>query len=97
MPRRSAVCGMTLSALPAWNVQIDTTAASTGSTLRDTIDCSALTICAPTRIGSIAMWGRAAWPPTPSISTVRLSVAAMTGPLRIENAPSGSPGKLCMP
>ena len=41
-----------------------------GSTLRETIDCSAVTICAPTRIGSIAVCGRAACPPTPSISDV---------------------------
>ena len=51
MPRSCAVCGMTLSVVPAWNMQIDTTAASSGSTLRDTIDWIWLTICAPTRIG----------------------------------------------
>ena len=48
VPRRCPVCGMMLSAVPAWNWVIETTADSSGSTLRDTIDCSALMIAAPT-------------------------------------------------
>src|SRR5215469_13133960 len=41
----------------------ETTAGSSGSTLRATMDCSWLIICAPTRIVSTARCGRAAWPP----------------------------------
>ena len=54
VPRSCAVCGMTLSVWPAWNMQIDTTAAFSGSTLRATIDWIWLTICAPTSTVSIA-------------------------------------------
>ena len=45
----------------------ETTAESSGSTLRDTIDCSAFTTWLPTRTGSMHSCGRAAWPPRPSI------------------------------
>ena len=38
VPRSCAVCGMTLSVEPAWNTQMEITAASNGSTLRATID-----------------------------------------------------------
>jgi hypothetical protein len=92
-----AVCGMTLSAEPARNTVIEITAACTGSTLRDTIDWIWLMICAPTRIGSTVMCGRAACPPRPSISIVSRSADAICGPGRSPNWPSGSPGKLCMP
>ncbi len=92
MPRSCAVCGMTLSVVPAWNTQIETTADSSGSTLRDTIDWIWLTICAPTRTVSTESCGRAAWPPTPSMSIVTVSAEAIVGPGRMPNRPSGSPG-----
>ena len=88
---------MTLRALPAWNSQIEITADSSGSTLRDTIDCKAVISCAPTRTESMHMCGRAAWPPSPSIWMSMASVAAMIGPGRIANEPTGIPGPLCMP
>src|SRR5215475_3808469 len=97
VPPSFAVCGMTLSVLPAWNVEIETTAESTGSTLRDTIVWIWLTMCAPITIGSTTRCGRAAWPPTPSMRIVMRSAAAMIGPWRMANWPTGRPGKLCMP
>ena len=93
MPRNCTVCGMTLSVLPAWNMQIDTTADFSGSTLRDTIDWMLLMICAPTSTVSMPRCGRAAWPPTPSMSMVivigRRHHRARRG-CRI--APTGMPG-----
>ena len=80
------------SVLPAWNMQIDTTADCRGSTLRDTIDWIWLMICAPTRTVSMDKCGRAACPPLPSISMVSGSAAAMIGPGRIANSPIGRPG-----
>ena len=97
MPRSSAVCGITLRALPAWNSQIEITADSSGSTVRDTIDCSAVMSCEPTSTESMHLCGRAAWPPSPSILMSISSVAAMIGPGRIANEPTGMPGPLCMP
>src|SRR6185437_11219068 len=38
VPRSFTVCGMTLSVLPASNIQIETTADLRGSTFRDTTD-----------------------------------------------------------
>ena len=64
-----------MRALPAWNSQIEITADSSGSTLRDTIDCSAVISCEPTRTESMQMCGRAAWPPSPSILMSMESVA----------------------
>ena len=39
-------------------------------------------------------WGRAACPPTPSMSIVRLSVEAMIGPLRMPNSPGRHAGEI---
>ena len=97
VPRSFAVCGMTLSVVPAWNMQIDTTADFSGSTLRDTIDWMLLMIWAPTRTVSIDRCGRAAWPPMPSMSIVTMSADAIAGPGRMPNWPTGRPGALCMP
>ena len=47
---------------------VEITAASSGSTLRATIDWIWLMICAPTSTLSIDTCGRAAWPPSPSMS-----------------------------
>ena len=71
---------------------IDTTADFSGSTLRDTIDWMALMICAPTSTVSMPRCGRAAWPPTPSMSMVTQSAAAIIGPARMPNCPTGMPG-----
>ena len=76
---------------------IETTAASSGSTLRETIDCSATTSCAPTSTGSIVLCGHAAWPPTPSMVMLMRLPDAMYAPGRIANLPTSSPGELCMP
>jgi len=97
VPRSVAVCGMTLSAEPAWNWQIEMRPDLIGSTLRDTIDCNAVITCAPTRTESMQICGRAAWPPSPMILMSASSVAAITGPERIANEPTGIPGPLCMP
>ena len=92
MPRKSAVCGMTLSVEPAWNMQIEITAECSGSTLRETIDWIWLMIWAPTSTVSTEKCGRAACPPRPSISMVRRSAAAISGPGRSANSPTGRPG-----
>ena len=78
-------------------MHMEITAASSGSTLRETIDCSATINCAPTSTESIDLCGRAAWPPRPSMAILISSIDAMYGPDRIANLPSGSPGALCMP
>ena len=65
--------------------------------VRETIDCSAVINCEPTRTESMHLFGRAAWPPSPSIVMSIESVAAMTGPERMAKEPTGIPGPLCMP
>ena len=46
VPRSTHSCGMTFQVSPAWIWVVETTAVSIGSTLRATIDCSAVTMCA---------------------------------------------------
>ena len=53
VPRSTHSCGMTFQVSPAWIWVVETTAVSMGSTLRATIDCSAVTMCAPTTTGSM--------------------------------------------
>ena len=77
--------------------QIEITAESKGSTLRETICCSAVINWAPTITESRHLCGRAACPPRPSISMSIASVAAMIGPERVANEPTGRPGLLCIP
>ena len=86
-----------LLAVPALNWVIEMTLESKGSTLREVMVCKAVTICAPTMTGSMQRCGIAPWPPLPSIVIVISSAAAISGPLRIANEPTGEPGQLCMP
>ena len=88
---------MTLVAVPAWKVQVDNTALSSGSTRRATSVCSASTICAPTTTGSMARCGRAAWPPRPVMRMVKSSVLAQTAPGTAIIWPTGRVGSLCAP
>ena len=89
---------MMLKAVPAWNCVIEITADFSGSTLRATIDCSALTICEPISTLSIAWCGVApAWPPLPVTVMRMLSEEASSGPGVVAKWPSGRPGMLCMP
>ena len=65
--------------------------------MREAIVCSASTSWLPMTIGSIVRCGIAAWPPLPVTVMVNSAVAAMIGPGRIANWPTGRPGMLCMP
>ena len=84
-----------LSVLPAVKRATETTQESSGSTLRETIVCSAVTICAPATMTSTQLCGKAAWPPLPSSLTTKKSADAIAAPLRIEISPTGSFGALC--
>ncbi len=63
VPPSSASAGITLCAVPALKRATVTTTRSPGGALRETMLCSACTICAPTTIGSIEAWGKAACAP----------------------------------
>src|SRR5215475_7039375 len=78
VPCSTAVCGMTFTASPAWNMQIEMTPQSIGSRLRETIELRAVTIWEPISTGSMHWCGRAAWPPLPVISMRIPSLAAGT-------------------
>ena len=86
---------MTLLTVPAWNMPTVTTADCNGSTLRATIDCSAITMLEPATIGSALKCGMAAWPPLPLSTMITRSAEASVGPLRKANVPTGWPGALC--
>ena len=90
-----AVDGMTLFTVPAWNMPTVTTAEASGSMLRATIDCSAITMLAPATIGSQLKCGIAACPPLPRTVMTTRSAEASAGPLRKPSVPSGWPGALC--
>ena len=60
-----AVSGMTLQTAPAFRQPTVITAGLSGSTLRATIDCIAMTSEAPATIGSIVLCGSAPCPPLP--------------------------------
>ncbi len=95
VPSSSAVCGRMLSMSPAVKRATETTQESSGSTLRETIVCSAVTICAPATMTSMQLCGKAAWPPLPSSLTTKKSADAIAAPLRSEISPTGSLGALC--
>ncbi|MNE91710.1 hypothetical protein D3C80_1893550 [compost metagenome] len=90
----SARSGMMLLAEPAWKAPTVTTVGSIGWMLRETIDCSAMTIEAPQTIGSAVSCGSAPWPPRPCTVMRASSTAAMIGPSRKANWPNGRPGSL---
>ena len=71
---------MMLKASPARSMQVETTTASSGLTLREAIVCSAMMVCAATTTGSMPSCGRPACEPLPVISIVNLSHAASIGP-----------------
>ena len=60
-----ALCGMMLLAVPACSVPTVTTAVSSGSMLRATMLCKAITMLAAATMESVARCGIAPWPPTP--------------------------------
>ena len=97
VPTSFACAGITLIApgLPADIAQMLTTAVSSGLTLRLTIDCAAVIMCAATSTGSIAVCGWAPWPPRPSMVISMRSAAAIAGPGVMPIVPGGSPGQLC--
>ncbi len=88
---------MTFDASPARNAPTVTTASLVGSTSRATIVCNALTICAPTAIGSTVRCGCAPWPPLPLIRMSKRSAAAMHGPPRSSILPTGISAATCCP
>ena len=92
MPARLAFGGITLNVEPAEIFVTLTTAASSGSTFRDTIACSAVTIAAAAAIGSRPECGHAAWHPSPETSISNLSLAASIGPRIVPVVPAGSSG-----
>ena len=72
-------------------MQMEMTADFRGSTLRETIECSPVTIWEPTITGSTHSCGRAACPPLPVMSMMMPSAAASSGPGRMANWPPGCP------
>ena len=97
VPISVVVCGMMLNASPARTMQVDTTTACSGLTLREAIVCSAMIVCAATTTGSTPSCGRPACEPLPVISIVNLSHAASMGPAHSANLPSSWVGEVCMP
>ncbi|MCY1215589.1 hypothetical protein D9M72_274390 [compost metagenome] len=85
-----------LETVPAWNAPTVITAVCSGSTLRATMVCNAITIEAPATTGSAALCGNAAWPPMPASVMVTLSADACAAPWRSSNRPGAVPGTLCM-
>ena len=73
---------MTFIALPPWIEPTVTTAICVGLMFLATTVCKAMTMLEAATMGSIAWWGRAAWPPTPFTMIVTRSDADMKGPLR---------------
>ena len=97
VPLRAAVSGMTLWAVPAWNMVVEITAARTGSAVRDTSVCHVVTIWAPITTGSTERCGMAACPPFPWIASENVSAAASIGPGITPIVPAGSWGVLWRP
>ena len=97
VPRSTARSGMMFDAVPASSMQTDTTAASSGSTVRATIVCRATSNCPAAATGSRAKFGMAAWPAWPRIVNVMRDAAAMTGPACTATVPAARPGQLCRP
>ena len=94
MPISCTASGITLNA-PIWLVAIEqmlTTTASTGSTLRLAMVCSAVMMCAAATTGSTARCGKAPWPPVPRTVILTSSVAAIIGPARTAILPGAMPG-----
>ena len=60
-----ALWGITLLALPALSAPTVITAICSGSMLRDTTVCKAITMLAAATTGSAARCGMAPWPPMP--------------------------------
>ena len=80
--------------MPASIVATVITPASSGSTLRDTIDCSASSRCAEATIGSRVRCGRAAWPERPLTGNSIRAPAAITAPSCTATVPASRPGQL---
>ena len=66
--------------LPACSEHKLMTALSIGATLRDTIVCAAVMMCAATTTGSIVKCGWAPWPPLPQIVISTRSADDIIGP-----------------
>ncbi len=79
------------------NEVTETTACSTGSTLRLTMDCSWLTSAAPITTGSRDWCGMAAWLPRPRTVMSKNDAPAIAAPLQIPNLPGALFGLLCIP
>ncbi len=94
VPRITARCGIWLAAPPPSSMQTDTTAVSSGSTLRDTTDCIATSACAAASTGSRVRCGIAACPAWPSMVTTTREPCAITGPACTATSPAARPGQL---
>src|SRR5262249_56346454 len=81
VPLSSAVCGMTLAAVPPRMAPTVTTPAFKGSRLRATMDCSARRMLALTTNVSTPLCGSAAWLPLPSTWIANTSADASCPPL----------------
>ena len=79
------------SFVPAANLPTVSTTGSSMSTRRVTSVCSAVTISQATGIGSSVRCGADACPPTPTTRTTNSSEAAISGPGRENQVPSGRP------
>ncbi|MNZ90856.1 hypothetical protein D3C78_1098270 [compost metagenome] len=86
---------MMFSTVPDVILPTVSTALSSGSVLRETRVCSWLTRAQATGMGSMVVWGMAAWPPLPLTRISKRSAAAMMGPTRTAILPAGSEGQLC--
>ena len=97
VPTSFACDGITLIApgLPACIAQMLTTAVSIGLTLRATIDCTAVMMCAADEHRIDRRMRMRAMAALPSIVISIRSAAAIAGPGVMPIRPGGSPGQLC--
>ena len=97
VPRSSTSGGITLKDSPPWITPTLTTAVSKGETLRDTMLCKAMIICALVRTGSTVRFGRAPCPPLPITRNRNFSAAAIIAPGVTPNQPIGASFHKCRP
>jgi hypothetical protein len=75
----------------------DSTAVSTGATLRATMLCRLTAICAAASAASTPVSGRAPCAPLPVMRMSKKAPPAIIGPARTAKRPTSRLGRLCMP
>ena len=75
----------------------DSTAVSTGATLRATMLCRLTAICAAASAASTPVSGRAPCAPLPVTRMSKKAPPAIIGPARTAKRPTSRLGRLCMP